>query len=215
MMHNYTIGVDFGTLSGRAVLVDTTTGEEVAVAVHEYSHGVMDEKLPDGTTLGVDWALQHPQDYLDVFSITIPKVLKMAMVSPEQVAGVGIDFTACTVLPVKADGTPLCFLDEFKGRPNAWIKLWKHHAAQDEANRLNAIAEERGEKFLKRYGGKISSEWMIPKIWQTVNEDPKVYDAADRFIEAADWVVWQLTGRETRNTCTAGYKAIWHKHEGL
>ncbi|MCB0799121.1 MAG: ribulokinase [Bacteroidales bacterium] len=213
-MHKYTIGVDFGTLSGRAVLVDTTTGEEVAVAVHEYSHAVMDEKLPDGTPLGVDWALQHPQDYLDVFRITIPQVMKMAMVSPEQVAGVGIDFTACTVLPVKADGTPLCFLDEYRSRPNAWVKLWKHHAAQDEANRLNIIAEERGEKFLRRYGGKISSEWMIPKIWQTVNEDPEVYDAADRFIEAADWVVWQLTGRETRNTCTAGYKAIWHKHDG-
>ncbi|NLE34095.1 MAG: ribulokinase [Bacteroidales bacterium] len=213
-MHKYTIGVDFGTLSGRAVIVDTTTGEEVAVAVHEYSNGVMDEKLPDGTLLGVDWALQHPQDYLDVFRITIPQVMKMALVSPEQVAGVGIDFTACTVLPVKADGTPLCFLEEFRGRPNAWIKLWKHHAAQDEANRLNAVAEERGEKFLRRYGGKISSEWMIPKIWQTVNEDPEIYDAADRFIEAADWVVWQLTGRETRNTCTAGYKAIWHKHDG-
>lgn len=213
-MHKYTIGVDFGTLSGRAVIVDTTTGEEVAVAVHEYSHAVMDEKLPDGTPLGVDWALQHPQDYLDVFRITIPQVMKMAMVSPEQVAGVGIDFTACTVLPVKADGTPLCFLDEYRSRPNAWVKLWKHHAAQDEANRLNIIAEERGEKFLRRYGGKISSEWMIPKIWQTVNEDPEVYDAADRFIEAADWVVWQMTGRETRNTCTAGYKAIWHKHDG-
>jgi len=214
MIHNYTIGVDFGTLSGRAVLVDTTTGEEVAVAVHEYSHGVMDEKLPDGTPLGVDWALQHPQDYLDVFRVTVPMVMKMSMVTPDQVVGVGIDFTACTVLPVKADGTPLCFLDEFRSRPNAWIKLWKHHAAQDEANRLNTIAEQRKEKFLKRYGGKISSEWMIPKIWQTVNEDPGVYDAADRFIEAADWVVWQLTGRETRNTCTAGYKAIWHKHDG-
>jgi len=213
-MHKYSIGVDFGTLSGRAVLVDTTTGEEVAVAVHEYKHRVMDERLPDGTPLGVDWALQHPHDYLDVFSTTIPDVLRMASVSPDKIAGVGIDFTACTMLPVTDDGTPLCFLDEFKSRPNAWIKLWKHHAAQDEANRLNAIAEQRGEKFLGRYGGKISSEWMIPKIWQTVNEDPGVYDAAARFIEAADWVVWQLTGRETRNTCTAGYKAIWHKHDG-
>ena len=213
-MHKYSIGVDFGTLSGRAVIVDTTTGDEVAVSVHEYKHGVMDEKLPDGTPLGVDWALQHPQDYLDVFRTTIPAVMRMASVRPEQIAGVGIDFTACTMLPVTADGTPLCFLDEYKGRPNAWIKLWKHHAAQDEANRLNAIAEQRGEKFLRRYGGKISSEWMIPKIWQTVNEDPGVYDAAARFIEAADWVIWQLTGRETRNTCTAGYKAIWHKHDG-
>lgn len=213
-MHKYSIGVDFGTLSGRAVLVDTTTGEEIAVAVHDYSHGVMDEKLPDGTPLGVDWALQHPQDYLDVFRITIPEVMKKASVSPDQIVGVGIDFTACTILPVKSDGIPLCFIDEYKNRPNAWVKLWKHHAAQEEANRLNAIAAERGEKFLSRYGGKISSEWMMPKIWQTLNEDPEIYDAADRFIEAADWVVWQLTGRETRNTCSVGYKAIWHKHDG-
>jgi len=186
----------------------------VAVAVHEYTHGVMDERLPDGTPLGVDWALQHPQDYLDVFRITIPQVMKMASVTPDQIVGVGIDFTACTMLPVNADGTPLCFLEEYKNRPNAWIKLWKHHAAQDEANKLNAIAAKRGEKFLKRYGGKISSEWLIPKIWQTADEDPGIYDAAARFIEAADWVVWQLTGIETRNTCTAGYKAIWHKHDG-
>jgi len=213
-MHKFSIGVDFGTLSGRAVLVDVVNGEEVAVAVHEYTHGVMDERLPDGTPLGVDWALQHPQDYLDVFRITIPQVMKMASVSPDQIVGVGIDFTACTMLPVTADGTPLCFLDEFSKRPNAWIKLWKHHAAQDEANKLNAIAGKRGEKFLKRYGGKISSEWLIPKIWQTVDEDPEIYDAAARFLEAADWVIWQLTGIETRNTCTAGYKAIWHKHDG-
>ncbi|HZM13572.1 MAG TPA: ribulokinase [Bacteroidales bacterium] len=213
-MHKFSIGVDFGTLSGRTVLVDVVNGEEVAVAVHEYTHGVMDERLPDGTPLGVDWALQHPQDYLDVFRITIPQVMKMASVTPDQIVGVGIDFTACTMLPVNADGTPLCFLEEYKNRPNAWIKLWKHHAAQDEANKLNAIAAKRGEKFLKRYGGKISSEWLIPKIWQTADEDPGIYDAAARFIEAADWVVWQLTGIETRNTCTAGYKAIWHKHDG-
>jgi L-ribulokinase len=213
-MRKFSIGVDFGTLSGRTVLVDVDSGEEVAVAVHEYTHGVMDEKLPDGTPLGVDCALQHPQDYLDVFRITIPQVMKMASVRPDQIVGVGIDFTACTMLPVTSDGTPLCFLNEYKNRPNAWIKLWKHHAAQDEANKLNAIAEKRGEKFLRRYGGKISSEWLIPKIWQTVDEDPEIYDAAARFLEAADWVVWQLTGIETRNTCTAGYKAIWHKHDG-
>ncbi len=213
-MSRYSIGVDFGTLSGRTVLVDVSNGEEVAVSVFEYKHGVMDKELPDGTPLGVDWALQHPQDYLDVFMYTIPDVMQKASVSADQIIGVGIDFTACTILPVKADGTPLCFMNEYCRRPNAWVKLWKHHAAQDEANMLNEIAEKRGEKFLKRYGGKISSEWMIPKIWQTLDEDPDIYYAADRFLEAADWVVWQLTGRETRNTCTAGYKAIWHKGEG-
>jgi L-ribulokinase len=213
-MEKYVIGVDFGTLSGRSVIVNVKTGEELAVAVMEYPHGVMDETLPDGVKLGVDWALQHPHDYLKVFEQTIPEVLRKAGVSPSLVIGVGIDFTACTMLPVKSDGTPLCFLDEFKSKPNAWIKLWKHHAAQDHANRLNAIAEARGEKWLSRYGGKISSEWLIPKIWQVLEESPEIYKAADRFIEAADWVVWQLTGNEMRNSCTAGYKGLWHKHNG-
>jgi L-ribulokinase len=213
-MSKFSIGVDFGTLSGRAVIVNVENGEEVAVSVFEYPHGVMDEKLPDGTSLGVDWALQHPQDYLDVFRETIPAVMKKAGVKAEDVIGVGTDFTACTMLPVTADGTPLCFIDKYKANPHSWIKLWKHHAAQDDANRLNSVAEERGETFLKRYGGKISSEWLIPKIMQIADEAPDIYDAADRFIEAADWVIWQLTGKEMRNTCTGGYKAIWHKHEG-
>ena len=139
-MPKYSIGVDFGTLSGRAVLVNVATGEELADSVFDYPHGVMDETLPDGTRLGVDWALQHPQDYLDVFSHTIPGVLEKSGVSPADVIGVGIDFTACTVLPVKADGTPLCFLPKFAGNPNAYVKLWKHHAAQDKANALNETA---------------------------------------------------------------------------
>lgn len=213
-MANYVIGVDFGTLSGRALLVNVETGEELASAVLSYPHAVMDEKLPSGKILAPDWALQHPQDYLDVFSHTIPTVLKDAGVLPEKVIGVGIDFTACTLLPVKADGTPLCFLDEFKDEPHAYVKLWKHHAAQDKANKLNEIAEETNQKWLSRYGGKISSEWAIPKIWQTLDEASNIYDAADFFIEAADWVIWQLTGIQTRNSCTAGYKAIWHKKEG-
>ncbi|MEM0529471.1 ribulokinase [Zongyangia sp. HA2173] len=213
-MGKYTIGVDFGTLSGRAVLVDVTTGNELGSSVFEYPHGVMDEKLPDGTKLGVDWALQQPQDYLDVFSHTIPDVLKKTGISPEDVIGIGIDFTACTILPVKADGTPLCFLKEFQSNPNAYVKLWKHHAAQDKANQLNEIAEKRGEDWLPRYGGKISSEWVVPKVWQILDEAPDVYAATDFIIEAADWVIWQLTGVQTRNSCTAGYKAIWHKKKG-
>ncbi len=210
----YAIGVDFGSESGRAVLVDVRTGEEIATSVHPYANGVIDEKLP-GTNikLGPDWALQDPNDYLEVFKRTIPAVLKDSGVKADEVIGIGIDFTACTMLPTKADGTPLCFLPEWRNNPHAWIKLWKHHAAQPEANKLNVIARERGFDFLDRYGGKISSEWFVPKAWQTLDEAPEVYAAADRFIEAADWVVWQLTGVETRNSCTAGYKAIWSKRE--
>ena len=155
----YAIGIDFGTLSGRAVLVDVDTGNEIATEVKEFTHGVMDEYLPDGKTkLEPDWALQYPEDYLEVFRGTVPAVLKKAGVDAEQVIGVGIDFTACTVMPIDKEGTPLCFKDKYKTNPHAYVKLWKHHAAQDEANKLNKIAEERGEEFLKRYGGKISSD---------------------------------------------------------
>lgn len=213
-MSKYAIGVDYGSLSGRALLVNIETGKEVASAEYLYPHAVMDEELPCGKKLGADWALQHPQDYVDVLIETIPVLLKDSGVSADDIIGIGTDFTACTVLPVKKDGTPLCFLDEYKSEPNAYVKLWKHHAAQDKANKLNEIAERRGEKWLANYGGKISSEWAIPKIWQILDESPELYDEMDRFIEASDWIVWQLTGKETRNSCTAGYKEIWNKRLG-
>jgi L-ribulokinase len=212
-----TIGVDFGTLSGRAVIVDVSNGRELATAVHEYANGVIDEYLP-GTRIRLepDWALQDPNDYIEVFKHAIPEVLKKSGVNPSDVIGVGIDFTACTMLPTKADGTPLCSLPEWRDHPHAWVKLWKHHAAQQEANELNLIARQGGfGRILDRYGGKISSEWFFPKVWQILSEAPEVYAAADRMLEAADWVVWQLTGVETRNACTAGYKAMWSKSEGF
>lgn len=215
-MSKYAIGVDFGTESGRAVLVNVSDGREVSTAVHLYANGVIDETLP-GTTIALepDWALQDPNDYLEVFKQAVPAVLAESGIDPADVIGIGVDFTACTMLPVKADGTPLCFLPEWRDNPHAWVKLWKHHAAQPEANKLNAIAEELGYDFLKSYGGKISSEWFFPKAWQILNEAPEVYEAADRLLEATDWVIWMLTGVETRNSCTAGYKAIWSKRKGF
>lgn len=210
----YCIGIDFGTLSARALLVEIGSGRELCSAVFEYPHAVMDTQLPDGTPLMPDWALQHPKDYIDAVANTVPEVIRMAGIDKNDVVGVGIDFTACTMLPTFKDGTPLCYDETLKGNPHAYVKLWKHHAAQAQANKLNEIAAQRGEKFLARYGGKISSEWMIPKIMQILDEDPAIYDKADRFLEAADWVIWQLCGKEMRNSCTAGYKAIWHKQDG-
>ena len=216
MSPKYAIGVDFGTESGRALLVDVADGREVATAVHPYKNGVIDEKLPEsGVVLEPDWALQDPDDYIEVFKHAIPAVLKQSGVDPADVIGVATDFTACTILPTKADGTPLCALPAFRSRPHAWVKLWKHHAAQPEANKLNETARELGYDFLDRYGGKISSEWQVPKVMQILDEDPAIYDAADRIIEAADWVIWRLTGVETRNLTTAGYKEIWSKREGF
>lgn len=215
MGKKYAIGIDYGTESGRAVLVDLSDGTEVADHVTPYPHNVIDERLPgSGRKLEHDWALQHPGDYIEVLRNSVPVVMRTSGVNPSDVIGVGIDFTACTMLPVDAECQPLCFDPELQDRPHSWVKLWKHHAAQEEANRINEIAAQRGEAFLPRYGGKISSEWMIAKIWQILNEDPDMYEMADQFLEAADWVVAQMTGNRLRNSCTAGYKAIWHKQDG-
>ncbi|MFW6107543.1 MAG: FGGY family carbohydrate kinase, partial [bacterium] len=208
-MANYALGIDFGTESARALLVDVADGTEVATHVVAYPHGVIDEKLPTGPELGKDWALQHPEDWLVALRDSVRRVMADAGVEPADVVGLGIDFTACTMLPVKADGTPLCLLEDYAGEPNAWPKLWKHHAAQDQADRINAKAREMGCDFLDRYGGKLSSEWMYAKSLQILEEAPEVYQEADRLIEGADWVVWQMTGEERRNACTAGYKAAY------
>ncbi len=149
MRGKYAIGVDYGTQSGRAVLVDLADGTELADHVTPYPHGVIDEVLPEGgVKLEHDWALQHPADYIEVLKRSVPEVMKMTGVSPEDVMGLGIDFTACTILPINDQGEPLCLLPQFKGNPHSWVKLWKHHSAQDEANLINEIAEKRGEKFL-------------------------------------------------------------------
>ncbi|MCT4542963.1 MAG: ribulokinase [Vallitalea sp.] len=215
-MSKYTIGIDYGTQSGRAVIIDVSNGNEVASHVTPYRDHVIDERLPHkDIKLGHDWALQNPDDYVDVLVSSVPKAMEIAGINKDDVIGIGVDFTSCTMMPVNKDGKVLCQLDEYRDNPHAWTKLWKHHAAQDEADKLNAIARERGETFLARYGNKISSEWLIPKIWQIADEAPEIYDATYAFMEATDWITMQMTGNMVRNSCTAGYKAIWHKQEGF
>ena len=202
------VGVDYGTLSGRAVVVRVADGAELGSAVHDYSHAVLTDALPDGTPLGHDWALQVPSDYVDVLKTAVPAALAAAGVDPAHVIGIGTDFTACTMVPTLADGTPLAELPEWRSRPHAYVKLWKHHAAQPQADRINELAGKRGEPWLARYGGLISSEWEFAKGLQLLEEDPEAYAATARWVEAADWIVWQLTGSYVRNACTAGYKGI-------
>ena len=203
------VGIDYGTLSGRAVVVRVADGAELGTAVHNYRHAVVERQLPgDDQPLPPDWALQVPSDYVDVLREAVPAAIRAAGVDPADIIGVGTDFTACTVLPVTSDGTPLCELEPFAGRPHAYVKLWKHHAAQPQADRINELAAARDEWWLPRYGGLISSEWEFAKGLQILEEDPEIYAATDHLVEAADWIVWQLTDTYVRNACSAGYKGI-------
>jgi L-ribulokinase len=206
---SFVIGVDYGTLSGRAVVVRVSDGEVLGQAVRDYTHAVMDRTLAaSGESLPPQWALQVPADYVEVLKEAVPAAVEDAGIDAQQVIGIATDFTASTLLPVLADGTPLCELDEFSDRPHAYVKLWKHHAAQPQADRINALAEQRGEPWLARYGGRLSSEWALAKGLELYEKDREIYDRADHLVEAADWIVWQLSGRYVRNTCTTGYKAV-------
>lgn len=212
-MARYTIGVDFGTESVRAVLAGVADGRVVATSSHAYPHGVIDRTLPGvEQRLPPDWALQHPGDWAEGLEVVLRA---MAAVAPaEAIIGIGVDFTSCTVMPAAADGTPLCVLPEFAREPHAWPKLWKHHAAQPYADRINATGGSTGGEYLSLYGGLTSSEWAWAKAWQVLAEAPEIAAAADRWIEGGDWIVWQLTGCEARSACQAGYKAHWQKDAG-
>lgn len=205
-MPQCSIGIDFGTESARGVLVDVASGAELATAVHPYRHGVIDRQLPTGAPLGADWALQHPGDWLEALEELLGQMAR----GGGDVVGIGIDFTSCTLLPVRADGTPLALDPGYRDRPYAWPMLWKHHAAQPYADRFNVS----GWDGLRWYGGKTSSEWLWAKTWSVLEEAPEVFAVAERFIEAGDWIVWQLTGRQVRSVCQAGYKAHWQPDSG-
>src|SRR4051794_26083172 len=204
----YVVGVDFGTLSGRAVVVRARDGAELGTAVYPYPHAVIEAVLPaTGQKLPPAWALQDPEDYRGVLTHAVPEAIRRAGGEAADVVGIAPDFTASTPMPVLRDGTPLCEVDGYRERPHAYPKLWKHHAAQAQAERVTALAGP----WISRYGGRISSEWEFAKALQVLEEDPEIYDAMERWIEAADWIVWQLCGVETRNVCTAGYKGL---HQG-
>ena len=209
----YTLGIDFGTLSARALVV-RQDGEEIATADFVYPHAVMDTVFVDGSPLPPDFALEHPQDWLDALGYVVPAVLEKAGLTADDIAGVGIDFTSCTMFPVTADGTPLCLTEKFAGEKHAFPKLWKHHASQPQAERITKLAHERKEPWIDRYGGTISPEWMFPKILEILENAPEVYAAADRFTEGGDWIVRLLTGKETHNAASAGYKAMWNDKTG-
>lgn len=211
----HALGLDFGTESARVLVVEVESGAIRGAATRAYANGVITGALPGGSgTLSPGWALQDPADWLEALAVAVPAALAGGGVKPSAIVGVGIDFTSCTILPCTGDGTPLCALDDYRARPHAWPKLWKHHAAQRHADRITDLAASRGEPWLARYGGRLAPEWVLPKACELLAEDAEVYHAAAWIVEAADWIAWQLTGRLARNACAAGYKAGWHKRDG-
>ncbi len=212
-MRKLVIGIDFGSLSARAVLVDPKDGQVLSTAVMEYPHGVMSEALPDGTKLPPLFALQHPKDYTDALSFVVRQAVKEANVEPDEVIGLCVDFTTCTMLPIDEKGVPLCYREEFVSEPHAYAKLWKHHSAYEYAN---AIVKEcqRQNVSLAYVCGNVSSEWLLPKIMETADCAPDVFDKTFRFTEASDWLSLVLTGKETRCRSFLGFKALWTDEGG-
>ncbi|MGE0378376.1 MAG: ribulokinase, partial [Planctomycetaceae bacterium] len=212
------IGLDFGTESVRALVVDLA-GHELGAAADGYSHGQIIEFLPGtGERLPADFALQHPSDWIESAVTAVREAIAAAGITGDQVGGIGVDFTSCTMLPTRADGTPLCLDARFAGEKYAWPKLWKHHGAKEQTDHINDIARERNEPFLQRYGGVIGLEWFFPKVLETLEHAEYVYNAADVWLEAGDWFVWQLVGGAPkdlpRSTCQAGYKGMWSADDG-
>ena len=211
----YTLGIDYGTLSVRTVLMNCRTGEAAATSTMAYPHAVMDRVLPDNVTqLPANWALEYPDDYTLVLEHTVQEVMKQSGVPKEDVIGLSIDFTSCTLVASDAQKRPLCDLEEFRSRLHAYAKLWKHHGAQDEADEINRVLTEQGLISLPKYGGAVSPELLLPKILEVLHDDPEIYERTYAFLEAGDWMTWNLTGELKRSGNMAAYKAMWSPEEG-
>lgn len=213
------LGLDFGTESVRALLVDLR-GRQHAVTAVRYPHGQIVDRLPGSSEkLPPDFALQHPQDWIDSAAKAVRAALRAAGANATAVVGIGVDFTSCTMLPTTADGLPLCLSNRWAHNKYAWPKLWKHHAAKSQTDRLNAVARDRKEPWLDNFGGTIGLEWFFPKVLETLERAPKVYAATEVWLEAGDWFVWQLVGGPAselpRSTCQAGYKGLWSARTGF
>ncbi|MAT15168.1 MAG: ribulokinase [Planctomyces sp.] len=212
------LGLDFGTESVRALFVDLK-GNEVASAVAAYPHGQIIDTLPGtGEKIPANYAFQHPGDWIECSAQAVRDGLKAGGLKEDQIIGIGVDFTSCTMLPALKDGTPLCLVEQYAANMFSWPKLWKHHGAQKQTDRINELAHARNESFLPRYGGIIGLEWFFPKVYETLEKAPEIYRATEVWLEAGDWYVWQLVGGDAtslpRSTCQAGYKGMWHSQDG-
>ena len=211
-MAKYTVGVDFGTLSARALVCDTATGREAASFVCPYAHGVMDECLPDSTKVPASAALQHPADYIEALEKSVKTAVDASGVKAGDIIGIGIDFTSSTLLPVDGNMEPLC--GRFPSNPHAYVKLWKHHSCGGQSARLTEVFLKEKPALLHRCGDTVSAEWTLPKMLETLEEAPEVYENTYKFIEAGDWITYLLTGVPAASRSMAYCKVLWDEEEG-
>ncbi|MGW7898639.1 ribulokinase [Staphylococcus shinii] len=210
----YSIGVDFGTGSGRAFLINTENGKIEGQYIKNYTHGTIEGTL-GGEKLPQSFALQNGNDYMEVIETGIPAILEKTDISPSEIVGIGIDFTSSTVIFVDEQMEPIHNKAGFQGNPHAYVKLWKHHGAQDEADLLFKTALEAKNRWLGYYGFNVSSEWMIPKIMEVNNKAPEVMAVTANIMEAGDWIVNRLTGQNVRSNCGLGFKSFWEEETGF
>ncbi|MBU6133548.1 ribulokinase [Staphylococcus xylosus] len=210
----YSIGIDFGTGSGRAFLINTENGEIEEQYIRNYTHGTIEGEL-GGEKLPQNFGLQNANDYMEIIETGIPTIIEKANISVSEIVGIGIDFTSSTVIFVDEQMEPIHNKSGFQDNPHAYVKLWKHHGAQDEADLLFKTALEGKNRWLGYYGFNVSSEWMIPKIMEVNNKAPEVMAVTANIMEAGDWIVNRLTGQNVRSNCGLGFKSFWEAETGF
>ena len=215
-MNNYVIGLDYGSDSVRAVLIDTENGRELASDVHWYQRW----KKGKYCEPSINQFRQHPLDHIEGLEKTIKTVVSESKVPPESVRGICIDTTGSSPIPVTKEGVPLALVNGFEENPNAMMVLWKDHTAIQEANDINELAANwGGADFTKYVGGIYSSEWFWAKILHIVREDEAVKKAAYSWMEHCDLMTFILADHKDlktfkRSRCAAGHKAMWHEDWG-
>ena len=190
----YSIGLDFGTLSARAVIADVSDGSLLPYeSIFTYPHAIITSI--DGKALPPNYALQHPLDYINALEFLISDLISKNHISAKEIIGIGIDFTDCTVFPVNESFTPLCLLDKYKNEPHAYAKLWKHHTSEKYAQEIERAALKYDSSILSVTGRKMTSEFLIPKLYEIFCEARDVYDDTYKFILGGDFIACLLTGR--------------------
>ncbi|MEZ0327786.1 MAG: ribulokinase [Fimbriimonas sp.] len=213
-MAKYSLGLDYGTNSVRALLVNVGTGEEVATSVFDFPSGesgiLLDKRDPN-------LARQYPGDYIEGFYAVVGPVI--AGVDPVDIIGIGVDTTGSSPLPVHASGTPLGMLPAFRDDLAAQCWLWKDHTSHAEAAEITSKAREMAMPYLAKCGGTYSSEWFWSKILHCARTSPHVFAAAHSWVECCDFVTGYLTSNQTpekmsRSVCAAGHKAMYNEGWG-